>query len=189
MPRARPQLARRLRGRAWRAAPPTVGRLGHGGRLPGCGGGVGGSSGKRLVEVHLWWRRPDALWGNLDQGAWGLPFCQQHGKLCQEASPQGQRAGARRSWELSGVPCGPGFTRHTWERPGSLRFNSSASDIGTWTPDPVPVSLVGRVVRILAPSGNSMAQETLVLSGVGATCPMSLSSTAGPLAFLSLSEN
>lgn len=108
MPRARPQLARRLRGRAWRAAPPTVGRLGHGGRLPGCGGGGGGSSGKRIVEVHLWWRRPGSLWENLDQGARGLPFCQQHGKLCQEASPQGQRAGARRSWELSQVcPVGP----------------------------------------------------------------------------------
>lgn len=34
MPRARPRLARGLRGRAWRAAPPTLGRLGHGGRLP-----------------------------------------------------------------------------------------------------------------------------------------------------------
>lgn len=136
MPRARLQLVRGLRGWAWGAAPPTLRRLGHRGRRPGRGGG--GSSGKRLVKALLWWWGPGTLWGTWTGEPRGFPICQQQEKLCQGVPSQGQRAGARRCWEISGVPSGPGFASYTWKGSRSLRFNSDLSDVGAWSPDPVP---------------------------------------------------
>lgn len=134
LPRARPQLARGLWGWAWSAAPPTLGRLGHRGRRPGRGSG--GSSGKRLVKARLWSRGPETLWGTWTGEPRDLPICQQQEKLCQGAPPQGQRPGGPGRSQVR--PAGPASRVNTWKGSRSLRFNSDLSDIGAWSPDPVP---------------------------------------------------
>lgn len=137
------------------------------------------------------------IFGGGGQAPFGRTWTREH-----EVSPSASSTGScvrRRLPKVSGpVPEGPGSSLRCalWAR---LR----ASHLGeTWElaiqffcvrhrhvdPRPCPCFLVDRVVRILAPSGNSMAQDLGPLRHRGYVS-MSLSSIAVPLAFLSLSEN
>lgn len=106
------------------------------------------------------------LLGNLDRRAWGFPFCQQHEKLCREASPQGQRAGARGPGSSQVRPVGPA-PRVTPGR--DLGACDSILPRQTWARGPRTLSLLSGGSRGPCPSPfrDLGGSQTLVLSGVG----------------------